>query len=197
MRHGPSNSTTLWRVHFSCSNSAATRPISDVATIGTGLSSGSRKLGITPLSRAGATSQLEFSINHPGRRNVMGAESCWSACSMMVCWLSKLVWVACAPMVDRYTTFPGLAASIATLRLAAVACASLKSGEGSKFGGTRTKAASAPSNAFASAAAWLSSLAPTHSQAASRLRPWRRRAQPGQIALLPEESALLRRQRCQ
>ena len=35
-----------------------------MATIGTGLSNGCRKLGITPFSRAGATSQLEFSVNH-------------------------------------------------------------------------------------------------------------------------------------
>ena len=46
-------------------------PMSAVATMGTGLSSGCRKLGITPCSRAGATSHRQFSMNQAGRRNVV------------------------------------------------------------------------------------------------------------------------------
>src|SRR5277367_3598246 len=70
-RCGPSSSTTLWPLQVSWSSSAATRPTSAVATIGLGLLSGCKKLGITPLLVAGATSQLEFSMNHPGRRKVI------------------------------------------------------------------------------------------------------------------------------
>jgi hypothetical protein len=40
-----------------------------VATIGTGLSSGCRKLGITPCSRAGTTSHRQFSINRAQKRD--------------------------------------------------------------------------------------------------------------------------------
>ena len=75
--------------------------MSAVATIGTGLSSGCRKLGITPCSRAGATSQLEFSINQAGRRNVIGIGNSLRVASMIVCWVSRLDWLACAPIVER------------------------------------------------------------------------------------------------
>src|SRR5216117_4122119 len=71
-RRGPSNSKVRRPVHVSWSNSATVRPTSAVATIGNGLSSGCRKLEITPVLRAKATSQAAFSINQPGRRKVMG-----------------------------------------------------------------------------------------------------------------------------
>jgi hypothetical protein len=58
-----------WRpLHVVWMSSAATRPMSAVATIGTGLSRGCRKLRNTPFLAAGATSQLKFSMNHPGRK---------------------------------------------------------------------------------------------------------------------------------
>jgi hypothetical protein len=62
-----------------------TNKVSGVATIGTGLSSGWRKLGITPCSRAGATSHWQFSINHAGRRNVIATGRLLSVCSIMLC----------------------------------------------------------------------------------------------------------------
>jgi hypothetical protein len=51
-RRRPSNSTTLRPVHDSWSGFGASRPTSAVATIGTGLSRGCRKLMMIPLSRA-------------------------------------------------------------------------------------------------------------------------------------------------
>ena len=66
-RCGPSNSTTRWPLHCSCSKAAASFPISAVGPSGTGLSSGCRKLGIAPCSRAGTTSHRQFSVD-PGRR---------------------------------------------------------------------------------------------------------------------------------
>ncbi len=86
-----------------------------------------------------------------------------SNCSMMECCVSRFDRVACAPMVDKYTTLPGRAASIADRTAAATARASRKSGEGSKFGGTSTKTPAAPLNAAVSAAASLMS-ASTRSQ---------------------------------
>jgi hypothetical protein len=55
--------------------------------------------------------------------------------------------VACAPIVDKYTIRPGRAAMSAALKVAAIFRASLKSGDGSKLGGTRTNAPSTPANA--------------------------------------------------
>src|SRR5437868_14708659 len=57
--------------------------MSPVATIGTGLSSGSQKLGTTPVSRAGAASQWQFSINQAGRKNVIGMGKSSIALSIM------------------------------------------------------------------------------------------------------------------
>src|SRR5580658_10954031 len=133
--------------------------MSAVATMGTGLSSGWRKLGITPLLVAGATSQAEFSMNHPGRRKVTGNDNSLSACSMIVCCESRFDGVAWAPIVDRYTTLPGRAASSAELNVAAVVRASRKSGDGSKLGGTSTNTPSDPLKAAVSAATSLMSAA--------------------------------------
>src|SRR3984893_9446471 len=149
-RRGPSNSTTLVPVHDSWSSFAASRPMSAVATIGTALSRGCRKLMMIPLSRAAATSQRKFSMNHAGRRKVIGIGNSPSACSMRVCCVSRLGSRACAPIVDKYTTRPGSALSSADFREVAVARASGKPGAGSKFGGTSTKTPSAPLNAEAS-----------------------------------------------
>src|SRR4029077_8535674 len=88
-------------------------------------------------------------------------------------------------MVDRYTTLPGRAASIADFHVAAVARASRKSGDGSKFGGTSTNTLSAPLNADVSAPASLIS-ARTRSQPscaqASPLRRSRTTARTGWLA---------------
>jgi hypothetical protein len=54
-----------------------------VATIGTGLSSGWRTLGITPDVLAGSTSQAEFSMNQAGRMKAVGMGSAPRDCSMM------------------------------------------------------------------------------------------------------------------
>src|SRR5579862_6531274 len=124
--------------------------MSAVATIGTALSRGCRKLMIIPLSCAAATSQRKFSMNHAGRRKVIGIGNSPSACSMRVCCVSRLGSRACAPIVDKYTTLPGSALSSADFSEAAVARASGKPGSGSKFGGTSTKTPSAPLNAEAS-----------------------------------------------
>src|SRR5260370_42652276 len=135
--------------------SAATRPMSAGATIGTGLSRGCRKLGNTPFLAAGATSQLEFSMNHAGRKKQIGIDKSPSACSIMECCVRKFDRVACAPMVDKYTTLLGRATSIADRNAAATARASRKSADGSKFDGTSTKTPADPLNAAVSAAASL------------------------------------------
>src|SRR5438132_13365125 len=106
-RRGPSNSKVCRPVHVSWSNSAAVRPTSAVATIGNGLSSGCRKLEITPVLRAEATSQVAFSINQAGRRKVMGIPRPPSACSIRRSWVSRLGRVACAPIVEMHTTLDG------------------------------------------------------------------------------------------
>src|SRR3984957_6095363 len=106
-RCGPSNSTTLRPLDVVWMRSAATRPMSAVATIGTGLSRGCRKLRNTPFLAAGATSQLEFSMNHAGRKKQTGIDNSPSACSIMECCVSRFDRVAWAPMVDKYTTLPG------------------------------------------------------------------------------------------
>jgi hypothetical protein len=54
---------------------------------------GRRKLGITPLSRAGATSQLEFSMNQAGLKKVTGIGRVRNIASEMV--LSKQVFLGC------------------------------------------------------------------------------------------------------
>src|SRR6202041_475656 len=150
-RRGPSNSTTLRLLHVVWISPAATRPMSAVATIDTGLSRGCRKLGNTPFLAAGGTSQLESSMNHPGRKKQIGIDNSPSACSIMECCVSRFDRVACAPMVDKYTTLLGRAASSADRNAAATARASRKSGDGSKFGGTSTKTPSVPLNAAVSA----------------------------------------------
>jgi len=116
---------------------------------------GRRKIGITPFLVTEATSQAEFSMNHPGRRKAIGNDNSLRACSMIVCCESRFEWVAWAPIVDRYTTLPGRAASSAELNVAAVVRASRKSGDGSKLGGTSTNTPSDPLNAAVSAAASL------------------------------------------
>src|SRR5580704_1640927 len=63
--------------------------MSAVATIGTGLSRGCRRLGITPFLVAEATSQAEFSMNHPGHRKAIGNDNSLRACSMIVCCESR------------------------------------------------------------------------------------------------------------
>src|SRR3984885_11544279 len=102
-----------------------------------------------------ATSQLEVSLNHAGRRKVIGTGNFRSACSMMVCCVSRFERVACAPIVDKYTTLRGRAPAKTELNVAANVRASLKSGDGSKFGGTRTNAPSTSLNACVRAAASL------------------------------------------
>src|SRR5579862_1398392 len=127
--------------------------MSAVATIGTALSRGCRKLMIIPLSCAAATSQRKFFMNHAGRRKVIGIGNSSSTCPMLVCCVRRLGSRACAPIVDKYTTLPGSALSSADFREAAVALASGKPGAGSKVGGTSTKTPSAPLNAEARDAA--------------------------------------------
>src|SRR5579863_9990016 len=156
-RCGPSNSTTLRPLHVVWMSSAATAPMSAVATIGTGLSRGCRKLGNTPFLAAGATSQIEFSMNHAGRKKQIEIDDSPSTCSIMECCVSRFDRVACAPMVDKYTTLPGRAASSADRNAAATDRASRKSGDGSKFAGTSTKTPAAPLNAAVSASASLMS----------------------------------------
>ena len=106
---------------------------------------------------------MQFSMNHAGRKKQIGIDNTPSTCSIMECCVSKFDRVACAPMVDKYTTLLGRAASIADRNAAATARASRKSGDGSKFGGTSTKTPAAPLNAAISAAASLMS-ASTRSQ---------------------------------
>jgi hypothetical protein len=50
-------------------------------------------------------------MNHAGRRKVIGMGNSLSVCSMMVCCVSRFRSLACAPIVDRYTTLPGRAFS--------------------------------------------------------------------------------------
>jgi hypothetical protein len=172
-RCGPSSSTTLRPLHVVWMSSAATRPMSAVATIGTGLPRGCRKLGNTPFLAAGTTSQLEFSMNHAGRKKQIGIDNSPSACSIMECCVSKFERVACAPMVDKYTTLPGRAASIADRKAAATARASRKSGDGSKFGGTSAKTPAAPLNAAVRAAASLMSASTRSQPRAAQVSPLR------------------------
>ena len=67
-RRGPYNSTTLRPFQIPWSTSAATRPTSAVATIGTGLSRGCKKLGITPVlarcSNANASQADELHVSY-------------------------------------------------------------------------------------------------------------------------------------
>jgi hypothetical protein len=97
------------------SRSVATQPPSAVAIIGTGLSRGCWKLGITPVSHAGATSQVAFSMNQPGRRKVTAIDIERSDSSIMVRWVNRLDCTACAPTVDRQTTLAGFAATTGDL----------------------------------------------------------------------------------
>src|SRR6266516_6808270 len=112
--------------------------MSAVATIGTGLSSGCRKLGTTPNSRAGATSQAAFSMNQAALRKQTGDGAAPSTCSNRPSWWSRFGCVACAPIVERQTTLGGFAASIAVVTAAIMALASGKPGVGSKIGGIST-----------------------------------------------------------
>src|SRR5437899_4357545 len=100
--------------------------MSAVATIGTGLSSGCRKLGTTPNSRAGATSQAAFSMNQAALRKQTGDGMAPSACSNRPSWLSRFGCVACAPIVERQTTLGGFAVSIAVVKAAIMALTSGK-----------------------------------------------------------------------
>ena len=61
-------------------------------------------------------------MNHPGRRKVIGIDSSLSVCSMMVCCVRRFALLACAPIVDRYTTRPGRAISSADFNVAAISC---------------------------------------------------------------------------
>jgi len=45
-------------------------------------------VSVTPFF-AGARSQVEFSMNHPGRRKVIGIDNSPSTCSIMVCCVSR------------------------------------------------------------------------------------------------------------
>jgi hypothetical protein len=83
-------------------------------------------------------------MNPAGRKKQTGIDNSPSTCSIMERCVSKFDRVACAPMVDKYTTLLGRAASIADRNAAATARASRKSGDGSKFGGTSTKTPAAP-----------------------------------------------------
>ena len=98
---------------------------------------------MTPLSRAEATSHAKFSMNQAGRRKTTGIASSRSACSMRVLWVSKFGWVACAPTVERQTTFLGRAASSAVLTAVMTARASGKPGAGSNSEGGSMKTPSA------------------------------------------------------
>ena len=171
MRWAASSSTVRCPCHVSCSSSAAVLPMSAVATMGTDFSSGCRKLAINPVLVAGFTSQLEFSMNHPGRKNVMGTVNFRSASSMIVCCVNKFGRVTCAPMVDKYTTRPGRASCNAELSVAVIVRASRKSGAGSKHGGTSTNTPSAPRNAAVKAAPSLLSAVVTSQPRAAHSLP--------------------------
>ena len=63
-------------------------------------------------------------MNQPGRKKVIGSANFLSSCSMMVCCESRFERLACAPIVDRYTTLLGRDTSSAELKAAAVVIAS-------------------------------------------------------------------------
>src|ERR1700735_5079869 len=91
-----------------------------------------RKLGTTPVSRAGGISHETFSIYHAGLRNVTGIGRVLSSCSRIRnC--PKRFWRAdCAPIVERQTIFGGLASKRAERKAEIAARHSRKSGDGSK-----------------------------------------------------------------
>ena len=89
--------------------------MSAVATIGNGLSNGCRELSTT----AGRVPALRPKPHFPepggpekGDRGRQGAQRC----SNRPNWVRKFGWLAWAPMVERQTTFRGLAASRASSR---------------------------------------------------------------------------------
>ena len=129
--------------------------------MGTGLSSGCRKLDTTPVSRAGAISQAAFSMNHAARRKQTGVGRAASDCSTKPSWLRRFGFVACAPMVERQTILGGSAARIAVVSAAMRARISGKPDAGSKFGGISTNTLSRSVKAAVSAAASLISAAMT------------------------------------
>ena len=108
---------------------------------------------MTPVSRAGVTSQAAFSMNQAARRKATGMGRVSSICSMMPSWLSRFGWAAWAPTVERQTTLAGRAASRADRTAVTIRRTSGKPGAGSKLDGSRTKTPSAPRKAAVSAAA--------------------------------------------
>ena len=40
-------------------------------------------------------------MNQAGRRNVIGIGNSLRVASMIVCWVSRFDWLACAPIVER------------------------------------------------------------------------------------------------
>ena len=139
-------------VQLSRSNSAAVLPMSVVATIGMGWSSGCRNEGMIP-AFAAATSQLAFSMNQAARRKATGTGTVRRPSSVILELLSRLNSVTWAPTVDRNTTFAGCAAAMAALTAAIAWCVFGKPGSGSKSGGVMRNTPSTSENALVRPAA--------------------------------------------
>ena len=167
-----SSSTMRTPFHVSSSSSAPVLPTSSVAIIGTGFSSGCRKLGMMPVSRAGRTSHNEFSINHAARRKATGIGRVPSSHSIIPSCDSRLVCVAWAPIVERQTTRDGRASPRALRRAAIVCRTSGNPGEGSKFGGIIANTASAPANARLNASASLMSASAISHPCCAQMAPF-------------------------
>src|SRR3984957_15630771 len=108
-------------------------------------------------------------MNHAARRNVTGSGSVESERSSNPSWLRRLGCSASAPTVESATTRFGAPFLSASQSVAISAPASGSPGDGSKIGGSMTKAASAPLKAAASASALSrSATAISHPLAAQR-----------------------------
>ena len=133
-------------VQLSRSSSAAVLPMSAVATIGIGWSSGCRKVETTP-AFAASTSQLAFSMNQAARRKATGTDTVRRPSSVILELFSRLYSATWAPTVDRKTIFAGCAVAMAALTAAIASCVSGKPGSGSKSGGVMRNTPSTLENA--------------------------------------------------
>ena len=121
--------------------------MSAVAIIGTALSIGCRKLGITP-ARAGATSHREFSMNQAARRNAIGKGSVERPASTRPELVEQIRLGRLRADRRQATIFGGRAASSAARSVAMMARTSGKPGDGSNIGGIRMKTPSTPVKAL-------------------------------------------------
>jgi hypothetical protein len=86
-------------------------------------------------------------MNQAARRKATGIGRSANAASISPSWLSRFGCSAAAPIADRATTLDGVALVSAARSAAIIALASGKPGDGSKIGGSITKAPSAPASA--------------------------------------------------